>query len=254
MHGISGAGSETRARLIRQDVRVSEEWFRRPEWDEVARNDFERRLRRARAGNRPQYLRIKGLALRDAGNPDGARHLWTRVLDEFPDSLHASSALEHLGDLARQEHQADEAERHYRTLLARNPTLNGTTHMVEVSLAEILIEHDDDVSHREALQLLQSRATRRSSMFNDQVFRWHVARAALSLQVGDIESLRYAARKALALTQLGPQLPRHPTLGLARADQHTLNWLRTCATGTQTSTLGRQPPWGQPPADPARRD
>jgi hypothetical protein len=222
---------------------VAEEWFRRPEWDGAARDDFERRLQRARARNRPQYLRIKGLALAESGTRDGARHLWTRLLDEFPDSRDASPALEHLGDLARREHRPDEAERHYRTLLARNPTLNGTTHMVEVSLAEILIEHDDDVSRREARQLLRSRARRRTSMFNDQVFRWHVAHAALCLQLCDIESLQQAARKALALTELGPQLPRHPTVGLARPDEHTLNWLRTCATGARVGTLGREPPW-----------
>jgi hypothetical protein len=233
---------------IRHDVPVDEEWYRRSDWDEAARDDFERRLRRSRSSNRSQYLRIKGLALRDAGELDGARELWTRVLDEFPDALDASSALEHLGDLARVRGRPVEAELHYRALLARNPSLNGTTHMVEISLAEVLIERDDDLSRREALELLQSaRDRQRAGMFNNELFRWHVALAALSLQLGDIESQQGSARKALALVQLGPQLPRHPTVGVVHADRHTLGWLHALATGIGVTAFGRQPPWRQHP-------
>lgn len=39
---------------------MADEWYRSREWDE---RDFESRLARSGAGNRPQYLRIKALAL-----------------------------------------------------------------------------------------------------------------------------------------------------------------------------------------------
>jgi hypothetical protein len=46
---------------------MAEDWFRTPGWDDGAREDFERRLARARPHNRPQYLKIRALALREAG-------------------------------------------------------------------------------------------------------------------------------------------------------------------------------------------
>ena len=60
---------------------VMHDWFRSPDWSSEAQQDFEQRLRRARAYNRPQFLRIKGLALADAGEAEGARELWLRVLE-----------------------------------------------------------------------------------------------------------------------------------------------------------------------------
>jgi hypothetical protein len=61
---------------------MENEWFRSPDWGEADRADFERHLARSRAYNRAQYLRIKGLALRDAGEIDEARGLWLRVLGD----------------------------------------------------------------------------------------------------------------------------------------------------------------------------
>lgn len=60
------------------------EWFRTSDWDDDARAEFEKRLGRARDHNRPQYLRIKALALRDAGDKQAAGSLLRRVLDEYP--------------------------------------------------------------------------------------------------------------------------------------------------------------------------
>lgn len=47
---------------------VADDWFRSPAWDEAARADFEARLGHARPGNWQQYLGIKGVSLRAAGN------------------------------------------------------------------------------------------------------------------------------------------------------------------------------------------
>jgi hypothetical protein len=90
---------------------MANEWFRDPGWDEAARNELEARLRRARASNRSQYLRIKGLSLAEAGHVDGAESLWRRVLSEYPTSLDAASAREHSADLSRWTGRPDEAEK-----------------------------------------------------------------------------------------------------------------------------------------------
>lgn len=130
------------------------EWFRTPDWSESARDEFERRLSRARDTSRPQYLRIKALALANADEVDGATALWNRVIDEFPNSLDATTALEHLGDTARGLGRREDAERYYRMVLERRPTRSGTTGMVEVSLAELLIDEKNEQRCNAALELL----------------------------------------------------------------------------------------------------
>jgi len=42
---------------------VADDWFRSSDWSGDAQEEFERRLSRAGASSRPQYLRIKALAL-----------------------------------------------------------------------------------------------------------------------------------------------------------------------------------------------
>jgi hypothetical protein len=59
------------------------EWFRSGDWSSDAQQDFETRLGRARARNRAQYLRIKAVALIDAGNLDAATSLLRRVVDDY---------------------------------------------------------------------------------------------------------------------------------------------------------------------------
>jgi hypothetical protein len=67
-------------------------------------------------------------------------------------------------------------------------------------------------------------------MFNNDLFRWNVALARVAVSLGDVETQRQAARTALSLADRGPQLPRHPTVGLVNTDKPTLTWLRRLAT------------------------
>jgi hypothetical protein len=128
--------------------------------------------------------------------------------------------LELLGEIAREEGFGENAEMHYREVIRRWPDLNGTTGMVEVSLAEVLTESGSN-RHEEALRLLDS-ALKRGRMMNSDLFRWNIALAKVAEQLGDAETVSRAARTALSLTKLGPQYPRHPTVGLARPDAATL--------------------------------
>jgi tetratricopeptide (TPR) repeat protein len=210
---------------------VPDEWYRTADWSHADREDFEKRLARARAWTRPQYLRIKGLALRDAGDLEAAVSLWKRVIEEYPDSLDATSAFEHLGDVARRLGDSAEAERWYRALLDRSPSLSGTTGMVEVSLAELLIDEDDAGRCNAALELLESALHRRRHMMNDQLFRWHIALLRASEQLGETETQQRAARTALRLAERGPEFPHHKTVGVVNTDDDTLAWLRARASG-----------------------
>jgi predicted Zn-dependent protease len=189
---------------------------------------FEDRLSRARDWNRPQYLRIKALALRDAGDLKTAEELLNRVVIDYPKSIDCGICLELLGDIARDEGFGETAEKYYREVIHRWPDLNGTTGLVEVSLAEVLTDSDALVRHEEALRLLDS-ALKRGRMMNSGLFRWNIALARAAEKLGDAKTFSRAARTALSLTKLGPQFPRHPTVGLAKPDAATLAWLEKAA-------------------------
>jgi predicted Zn-dependent protease len=193
--------------------------------------------------SRPQYLRIKGLALAESGNTEAARELWLRLVSDRISTVDAYAAHEHLGDLARREGRLHEATHHYRKVIEENPSLNGTTHMVEVSLAEMLLDEANPTKADEAVRLLQS-ALRRGGLFNDQLFRWHLALVRAAVQLQDVETQRRAARTALSLAEQGPTLSRHPTVGVVRTDEITLRWLQAIADGEQSahaSGLSGQP-------------
>ena len=213
------------------DRPVADEWFRSPAWGPEDREEFERRLRRARSDGRGQYMRIKGLALRDAGEFDGARDLWERVLEDPGFQMERWSSLEHLADLFFASDPA-RAEALYRQLLAENPTLNGTTEMAEVRLAELLTRKDSPEGLREAGELLKSWANDRQSPFPANHFRWEVALARWGAAVGDEAVTVDAARRALAHVEAGSPFPRHPGVGLVQADTELLNWLRELAAGS----------------------
>ncbi len=187
------------------------------------------RLRRARAGNRTQYTRIKGLALRESGQTDAARGLWSRILEgDLGHESEKASTLEHLADSYVGQDPAT-AERYYRRLLAEHPTLNGTTATAEISLAELLIDRGDPASMDEALALLNSFLERGTAQFPSVLFRWHLALIRIAQATGEKETVRRAARTALDLAGREPVFPRHKTVGVVDADDRTLKRLRKLA-------------------------
>ena len=105
------------------------DWFRTPAWDEQARTEFEAKLARSASQSRPQYLRIKAVALDGAGLTDDALGLLSRVIDEYADSLDCAFAHELRGDMFRRRGDLAAAEVCYRSVIARRPDLNATSGM-----------------------------------------------------------------------------------------------------------------------------
>ncbi|MGA3184388.1 MAG: hypothetical protein ABSE52_07310 [Candidatus Dormibacteria bacterium] len=122
---------------------MSTEWFRSPDWTDSEQAQFEARLERARPRSRAQYFRIKAIALHGAGLIQASRMLLFRVVEGYPDTSDYAGALELLGDIALSSDDPWEAERYYRRLIDERPTLNGTSGMAEVSLAEIRTKRGD---------------------------------------------------------------------------------------------------------------
>jgi tetratricopeptide (TPR) repeat protein len=195
---------------------VPEDWFRTAAWDDAAQQDFEQRLRRSRDHNRPQYLRIKAIALRDAGEIGGARQLLERLLDDPGPYANQElpTAHELLGDLARATEDWPEAEHHYRHILQEWPELHSTTGAIEVSLADVLSRRDDPAARAEASSLLEAYLVRDDQIqWSATMFEWHLVRIRLARHGGDVATVRASAREALELADEGPQFPRHPCVG-----------------------------------------
>jgi tetratricopeptide (TPR) repeat protein len=214
---------------------VPADWFRTPEWDADAQLDFERRLARSRPYSRSQYLRIKALALRDAGRTADAKRLLQRVIDEHPEALDAAHAAELLGDLAREAGELDEAVRRYEQTLELRPDLNATSGQAHISLAEVLNQRR---AHVEALHALKRIPAAKLGL-NVARFRWNAALAEAAAGVGERDVAKVSAERALALLRAPDQFARHP--GVGRADASHLQEARLRAlAGAEPARSGRR--------------
>ena len=192
---------------------VAQDWFRLPDWNAEAREEFERRLARARPHNQPQYLRIKAVALRGAGEHDGAIALLDRILREHSTALDAAFAAELLGDIAREDGRNGDAADWYRRSLDLGT--NMTTGTAHISLADVLNRDRDYEGALEALKLVPlARLT-----LNSARFRWNAVLAESALGVGELDVARDAARRALTFLDAPDQFSRHPGVGRATASK-----------------------------------
>lgn len=208
---------------------MADDWFRSPDWSPDDQARFEARLKRSRDGNRAQYLRIKGLALREAGLLEPARDLWERILDQdLGHDFENAGTLEHLGDSYR-DTEPERAAQYYRRLLNEHPTLSGTTATVEIALAELEMAKGRRANTDEALKLLNSFLERETSQFPDVLFRWHLVLIDVARATGEKETVKRSARTALDLASRGPVFPRHQDVGVVQADARTLERLRKLA-------------------------
>jgi tetratricopeptide (TPR) repeat protein len=206
---------------------VADEWFRSPSWDEDARSAFEKRLRRAKPHNRPQYLRIKALALIEADLRGEAILLLRRIVDDYPESFEVRFAHELLGNAWRDAGRLGDAEREYRSVLAVAPDLNGTTGEVHLLLAEVLFERGANETTDEIQALLET--AKPHVRLITTAFRRFVLVARVAERAGDLDVQRSAAVQALDLVGAPPQFARHPTVGIVDAKPETIADLRRLA-------------------------
>jgi hypothetical protein len=208
-------------------------WARDPRYDDAALEQFEERLRRARPGSRPGYLRVKGATLLDHRDP-AATLVAIRLLHRATESGHFLEvpwAHELLGKAYRKMGDLDAAEHHYRRCMATvDEHGNGTTKVTKLFLAEVLLQRDDRGDLAEVEELLSSPDLTQSLLWNSYIFRYYVAQARLALRQ------RRDPREwaALALELAGdrrPQLPRHPTVGLVDPDPEVIAELRVLVHG-----------------------
>ena len=209
------------------------DWFRSSTWNPDFAAAFEAKLQRARSWNRAQYLRIQGVHLvaQDSAEFRAAgRALLARVVESYSasedgaDRMQALAALENLADALARDGEVTAARAAYREVLDRvaaSPTgRSGTSHTIEISLAELLIA-DGDLSSLDEAEVLLDTAEEQvalSAFFRDLVLRYLVVRARTAALRGEASLVAVYAREALSVAdETEPSLPRHPDLGRPHA-------------------------------------
>jgi ATP/maltotriose-dependent transcriptional regulator MalT len=212
----------------------SDDWYRGPDWDPATQQEFEERLARAR-GQRPQYLRIKGLGLTDAEDPAvraAGRTLLLRVLEQHPDEGMSVIAAHHdLGASYAREGDYKEASRHLAESLRLQRERNFSYDTgVALALAEAIVAARWDDRYQEALELLNEHISVRGGLFPIEQFRILLAEARIAERVGDAEVASRNAEHALALlAENKAPFSRHPTVGLIHTDAETFRELERLA-------------------------
>ena len=207
------------------------DWFRTLEWTLVDQEHFERKLGRARKESRSQYLRIKGLALEEAGLTDAARTLFVRAAVEAGKCPEEESyALECLADSIFAS-DPEESERLLRRVLELNPDLQSTSNMADLHLAQLLIRRGTPDSLVEARQLLDSWEARGAGDFPVQLFQAAVARARWNdVSSQHVEAAEWAAR-ALEIAGVESEFDNAPGLAVRELDDELAAWLAELAGG-----------------------
>ena len=212
---------------------MSDGWFRTTGWTTGDADEFERRLQRARPHNRPQYLRIKAISLREHGGEAqrrAARELNERVIREYPEAaFDVLVAREELARLAENDGDSVEAIRHWRAAIyATDEGMpRGEAYL---RLPELLIRSDDPASWNEAASIVGRINPERDLAFSNERFRYAVIRATLATHAGDTTVAAEFARLALAEAErTTPDFARHRDLGWVTADAETLEELARLA-------------------------
>ena len=211
----------------------ADDWFRSEDWSEEAQQHFEAKLARAHRASRPQYLRIKGLALLEANDEQrrkaGATLLKRVLADYADDKVEAAGA--HVA-LARYHEETGEPGRsaaHYRETLRLQEGTN-VSFGAELLLAEFIVRHEFEDCSSEAHELLDA-VLAAGPIFRVEQFRYAVARMRLAQRRGEADeaaAFAHGARHLFADNQ--PVSSYHPTIGLIRADNATLAELEDVAS------------------------
>lgn len=218
------------------------DWFRTTAWGGLHTQDFETRLARSSKQKRPQYLKVKAIALDTAGQSDEADELLRRVIVEYPDSLDCAFAHELRGDMFRRSGDLSGAEDSYRNALLRRPDLNATSGVIPLSLSEVLFEQHGPKAADEIRSLLAYPEMR--IVFNVHQVRALTLSARLADAVGNTDLRRIEAARALEAAAAPSQFSRHPGIGVSNLTDADLKELERLAS-PRPSPLTRRRLWRQ---------
>nr|WP_221382487.1 hypothetical protein [Actinoplanes polyasparticus] len=193
-----------------------DDWYRSSSWDVVTAAEFEARLKRTRVDGRVQYIRIQATHLLDSQDPEvrqAGRVLLRRVIEADQVGTEAKAASEQLGVSLAQEGQLAEAEQALRETLrlcvASPIGASGTSGVVELRLAEVILAGGDQTRVDEVAQLLRSveAAVQAQGIMRNVTYRFLLASARVADARKD-PTAEQLASGALAVAAESTSLPR----------------------------------------------
>jgi hypothetical protein len=210
---------------------MTKDWFRKTSWSVRDQHEFDVKLRRARASNRAQYLRIQGVHLAEVGLVEPALTLVERMLAKFPSEMTQLAAAHHLraSCLAKLGRDADalaafratiETERSFPNVITQG-ALDFARFIVERHLAEL---------YDEALELVSTYANRSGGLLPIERYLVAAVRAMIADRRDERpEAQAYADVALVAASATHSGLRYHATLGLVPSDAPYMHEIRALA-------------------------
>jgi len=192
------------------------DWFRKSRWTAHDAEDFECRLKRARAHSRPQYLFIQATHLLESGDPtlvQAANELATRVTRDFDPCIHTSAAHDLRGQCLEVLGRPSDALEAYRQAVLSERETRGIQTDAYLRFAWLVATRNIHDSRDDALRYLDEFGSRPA--FPVQRFVHFAARALLSLSNDRPQEAAADAQRALfAARELRSGFRHHQSLGL----------------------------------------
>jgi hypothetical protein len=200
------------------------DWFRKRTWTESDEADFWQRLKRARAHNKAQYLRIQASHLAGVGSAElrqVALRLLTLLILEFPSRLELSCAFAQRGDIHRRGERISEALADYRSAIEQERAFPNAKTMAWLRFGSLIALLRMRLLYDEALTVLRERES--DAMFPVDLFVLHAVRSLIAEDRGAIEDAERLAKLAIAFaTKVHSGLRYHPKLGLVESEGCTI--------------------------------
>jgi len=209
------------------------EWFRRTTWSDADREDFNAHLKRSRAENKAQYLRIQAWHLADAGRHADAIELLDRLFTEFPERFELAQSHAQKADSLAQFGQIAAAIEEYRAALQAERDFPHVHTNAWLDFGWLVVEMQLTDLYEEASRTLQEFRDDGGIEFPNIEYAYTAIQALLLAARGDNVRAREFAKQALAEADKNHSgLRNRPRLGLVGPERNTFERRLRALAGT----------------------
>lgn len=194
---------------------MKKEWYRRSVWSSEDAKEFDNKLMRAQAGNRPQYLRIQAVHLAEASLDAPALQLLERMLVEYPDDHFIALAHSQRADILLRLEKIEEAIVAYRQAMEAQRAKPNVHTNAYLEFAWLVANTNRVSLFDEALNMLEEFGG--DEAFPVLIFKYFGALAIIQATNGNLSAASGHAKKALAaMKEKESGFRNHPNIGLVR--------------------------------------
>ena len=217
---------------------MADDWFRKVTWSDADAEDFRKRLLRARAYNRAQYLRIQAGHLAQASHFGAALQLLEEMVADYPDDTELSMAICQMGQCHQAMGAPEQALECYWRAIEFMRTTPSARNRAWSDFVLLVARSRYEMRYEQALAVLDEFVGDR--MFPVDYFEWHAGRALVLSQQGHIPLAKEEAEKALAAAERDKSgFKYHPEIGLVGPKNGSLRRDMEAMVNPRVSWLSR---------------